>query len=116
MPYLEETADVYMKAMFGEHAIHVPINLIVQKVDDDGRVGGVFQTQLGKPLLFGSKKEHQLILGECVIRPHLVAHTNAFVGHGIAGLYRSGWTDTDPWINGGILLNPGGRELKRDRY
>ncbi len=105
--------DPMTRAMFGQHAIHIPINIIVQRTDDEkeGRIIGVFQTSSGEPLLFGSKKTHQLIMGDCVIRPHLVAESDAFIGHGISGIMRSGWTDIEGWIGnkGGVILNPLGK-------
>ena len=93
--------------MYGKGAIHIPINFIVQKVDDEGRVTGVFQTSAGTPLLFGSKKTHQMILGDAIIRPRLVCESDEFQGSGLSSLACSGFLEHENWFKGGVIF---GRE------
>lgn len=108
------SADPYIRAMFGAHAIQIPFNLIVQgdPIKHPDTASGVFQLRhpLAKQLYFGSTKCHQLILGEIVLRPHLVIESDAFAGHGIGGLYTSAFDDIDTWIReGNVLLDQGVR-------
>ncbi len=100
--------DVDMtKVMWGERARHVPLNLIVQRVDNTtGKVTGVFQTDAGLPLMYDSKRTHVLILGDAVIRPRLAMGSDAFVGWGIAGLARDGFAEIQKWVDTGDLLLP----------
>lgn len=100
--------DEMTREMYGRHSIHIPLNLIVQKMDGD-KVIGVFQTSAGLPLLFGSKMTHQLVMGDMVLRPHLVMQSNAFRGDGFSGLARDGFMDIERWQQGGVLLDPMGR-------
>lgn len=48
----------YARALMGQHAVHVPLNFIVQAVDGRGgpRVCGVFQSDNASGLTFGSAK------------------------------------------------------------
>lgn len=102
---IDELIDPYIRGLFGANAIRLPLNFIVQRVDEN-IVTGVFQTKLGNAMLFGSNKPHQLILGEAVIRPHIVAHSDHLVGCGISGICKSGFTDIAAWIKGGTLIGP----------
>lgn len=109
--------NAFIRAMFGQNAVQVPINFIMQDNDDPDIVSGVFQLKhpLGRNLRFGSKKTHVLALGDMVFRPHLVVETDAFRGHGITGLYTSGFADIDTWVRQGtILVDPGIRDLTRE--
>ena len=90
--------------LLGKPTIHVPFNFIVQNMEQ-GKVVGVFQTAAGDPLLFGSKKTHQLIIGDAFFRPKLVFESNAFRGHGLSGLAMHAFMDMENWIEGeGNLL------------
>lgn len=104
--------DPFMRAMFGPNAVHVPINLIVQDGGEGGIVTGVFQSCHGLALKYGSRKTHQLIFGDMIIRPHLVCHTDALQGVGISGLARSGFIDVEKWMEGGVLINPMGKRVE----
>ena len=107
--------DAYTKIMFGEHAFRVPMNFIIQgDTNNPNELAGVFQGRhpAMKQMLFGSKKCHQLILGDIVIRPHLVVESDAFIGMGINGIYKDGFRDLDKWITqGSTLLNLGARNF-----
>lgn len=107
-------ADLYAgvdmtKVMFGSRAIHVPLNLIVQRVDNNsGKVTGVFQTSVGTPLLFGAKNDqaHVLILGDAIIRPGLAYASNHLVGTGFSGIAMHGFVNQAEWIEHGTMLLP----------
>jgi len=101
-----DDTNAYMKALYGQHAIHIPLNLIVQAMDGTGTVTGVFQTKSGVPLLFGSKKTHQLVIADVILRPQLVTESNDFQGRGLSSLARDGFADVDTWIKGGVILSP----------
>lgn len=88
--------------ILGRPTLHVPLNLIVQDMGE-GKVTGVFQTSAGLPLLHGSRKTHQLILGDAFIRPQLVFESDAFRGSGLASLAMSGFIEHEKWI-GGLLF------------
>lgn len=100
--------DPMTRAMYGQNAIHVPLNLIVQNMGE-GKVTGVFQTTAGLPMMFGSIMTHQLIMGDVIIRPHLVMETNALRGAGFSALARDGFQNVEEWMNGNVLLDPMGR-------
>jgi len=96
----------YVKALFGVHAIHAPVKLVVQEANE-GLYVAVLVTDTD--LSFGSEKTHQLILGDVVVRPHIVVETNAFRGHGLTSLAT---TSMDGWRRySKVLMNPGGRKL-----
>lgn len=107
--------DAYIQAMFGKHAFRVPMNFIIQgDINNPAQISGVWQGESPemKKMLFNSKKAHQLILGDIVIRPHLVLETDAFIGMGINGIYKDGFRDLDKWItHGATLLNLGARNF-----
>jgi hypothetical protein len=76
----------YTKVMFGQHAVHVPAWLVVQD-QGEGLVSFVGATRMEAPhpMRYGSDKTHQLVIGEIVIRPHIVTATNSRKGSGLAG-------------------------------
>jgi|TARA_Y100000034_G_C6903283_1_gene418428 hypothetical protein len=84
--------------LLGTPTIHVPINMIVQRVDDT-KVWGVWQCQHenGQKLLWDSQKTHQLILGDCFLRPHLVCDSNEFRGSGVSNLATTAFQETEKW-------------------
>lgn len=104
--------DPFTMAMFGSHAIHIPMNMIVQPMGE-GKIIGVFQTTNADSLLFGSKMTHQLVMGDVVIRPHLVMESDALAGRGVAGLLTHGFMDTEAWLKGNIILDQFGKLKKK---
>lgn len=82
------------KLMMGERAIQVPLRMIIQ-APETGKSAGIFQSST--PLLNfgtdGADPTHLLVLGDAIIRPHLVLGSNRFRGRGISGLY----TGYDTW-------------------
>jgi hypothetical protein len=77
----------YVRAMFGEHALHVPAWLVVQD-QGNGTVAlvGASKMNAPHPLRYGSERTHQLIIGELVVRPHRVVASDALRGNGLAAL------------------------------
>ena len=113
MNYFDECSAAMIKAYFGINAIHIPLNLVIQA---QGEVNGQFLvTVVGQssvaagqqhPLQFGSKRIHQLVLGDAIIRPRLVLDSDHFQGAGLGGLLKD--MTPDNWIDNphGILLKP----------
>jgi hypothetical protein len=103
---LAPLVDPYTQALFGVHARRVPIQLAVQQAGEH-TVSAILISR--SDLTFGSKLTHQLILGDAIIRPHVVLESDAFKGHGLSGL---AMTPLDDWVEQGqILINPAGRKL-----
>jgi hypothetical protein len=77
----------YHKVMYGENAIHVPAWMAVQDAGE-GLVSFIGASRVPEPhpLRYGSDKTHQLIVGELVIRPHYVTHSDARRGSGLDAL------------------------------
>lgn len=96
----------YSKVMFGQHAVHVPAWFWVQ---DGGPhnvvIAGASRMPAPHPLRYGSERTHQLIVGEMVVRPHLVIGTDEKRGAGISGML----TDNGLWGDPDIILDPFGR-------
>lgn len=95
------------RLLMGDWAIHVPMNLIVQHLEDPSRVAGVFQSQHGERHPFTQwareGEPHTLLLGDMVFRPRVVACSRHLIGAGLTGLARSGF-DPAPWIREGRVV------------
>jgi hypothetical protein len=78
------------RVMYGEHARHVPAWLYVQR-QGPGVVGLVAGSHVPggppHPLLYGSDRQHAFVIGEIIVRPHLVITTDALQGYGAGSLY-----------------------------
>lgn len=76
------------KVLFGENARHVPAWLYVQ--GEGGMVSFVGASRMPHldehPLRYASQRTHQFIVGELVVRPHLVVATDTLRGMGLASL------------------------------
>lgn len=75
------------KVLFGENARHVPCWMYVQ--GEAGLVSFVGSSRIPTgehPLRFGSQRTHQFIVGEAIIRPHLVVATDTLRGMGLGNL------------------------------
>lgn len=77
----------YAKIMYGENAVHVPAWMVIQDAGD-GLVSFVGASRVPEPhpMRFGSERVHQLMVGELVVRPQMVTHSNARVGSGLSAL------------------------------
>lgn len=95
------------RALFGRFVRHVPMWMVVQ---DSGRDTVTFVGASRDPALhYGSRRTHQLILGELVVRPHFVIESDQFRGYGLTSLLTSG-AHLDEWVAGGhIVCDPIGR-------
>jgi len=96
----------YMKMMFGENAIHVPMRMVVQE-QGEGIVTFVGSNR-NEGLRFGSKMPHQFVMGDVIFRPHLVMESNHCKGMGLAGIITSSsFADIGEWVrNGKTILDP----------
>lgn len=94
------------RALFGRFARHVPMWMVVQ----DSREAATFVGASSDPALrYGSRRTHQLILGELIVRPHFVIESDQFRGHGLTSLLMNG-ANLEDWIAGGqIVCDPIGR-------
>lgn len=97
-----------IKMMFGCHALHVPMNIVVQDMGD--KVSLCIAQIAGKRIRFGSDKTHQLILGDAVIRPHAVLESDKFIGLGMSAVVTMDWRD---WSDEKIILNPSGMDVQK---
>ena len=87
-----DDSQMMVKAMFGEKATHIGFNMIIQDAGSkgDNKACGFFQTTdttgALKNLLKDKKLCHQLILGDMIIRPHMILDSDHLKGCGLAGL------------------------------
>lgn len=91
--------------MFGTNAVHIPAWLYVQ--DQGGGVVsfvGSSRTDGPHPLRYGSSRAHQFIVGEVIVRPHLVVATDALRGEGLSGLAKASHDLDVMRSNGEVLL------------
>lgn len=100
--------DTFIRAAFGEHAIHTPMNFVVQALAPDSFVAMAqcrVPPALFKRLVFNSKKPHQLIMSDIVLRPRLVMETEHLRGIGMAGIFTSSsGYDVHEWVRHGNKL------------
>ncbi len=102
--------DYHIKAMFGEKAVHVPAWI---KVQNQGKAGVLFvgASRLSD-MCYGSDKTHCLVVGEIIVRPHLIVASDHLQGAGISGLVREGG-DIDDWAERGLVLFDGLGQIKK---
>lgn len=108
--------DELTTAMFGQNARRVPAWMYVQDQGDGfvSFVGGskTDDPRTSHPARYGSARTHQFVVGELIIRPHLVVATDALRGEGLSGLATSGHQLTHMLTNGEVLLDPIGMAAK----
>jgi hypothetical protein len=109
----QETDDMFTKAMFGQHARHIPMWMKVQD-QGDGTVIFAGSSKKGTPIRYGSNRTHQLILGEMIVRPHLVCASDEFKGCGVDGLLTE--MDIDTWIKEILIDNMGTGDRVRNMH
>lgn len=91
--------DPYIRAMFGENAVQVPLHMVVQPMGE-GIVAfvGASRVEGVNPLQFGSMEPHQFFYGDAVFRPRTVLSTRKLVGCGLAGIVTSSmFSSTEEW-------------------
>jgi hypothetical protein len=71
----------------------------------DGIVTFVGSSRVGDPhpLRYGSRRTHQFVVGEAIIRPHLVIATDTLIGEGISNLLIGGH-DIDSMLSDGEII------------
>jgi hypothetical protein len=84
--------DPYMKAMFGIHAVHVPVQLLMQAMgSENGRHLTLAAALISTPeRLVTPGYTHELIVGDMVVRPFgRWASEKRWLGYGMTGLMTS---------------------------
>ncbi len=111
--------DGYTRMMFGRHAVSVGVNFIMQETEGGMILIGQSKCQNNPMLRFGAKKErtHVLVLGDMVLRPHLVMASDSFRGDGVTSLVKNGFVSPDRWLDGDLVLDAVGRinEIQKQR-
>lgn len=81
----------YIKAMFGIHAVHAPVQMLLQDMGEDkGFHKTLAATFISTPTrLVAAGYPHELIVGDMVVRPFGRWASTKFRGYGIAGLVTS---------------------------
>ncbi|MFI6112913.1 hypothetical protein [Kitasatospora sp. NPDC051164] len=96
--------------MLDPHARHVPSWMYVQD-SGPGLVTFVGSSRISgtgdaHPLRYGSRRVHQLIVGEIVVRPHYAVGTDALRGQGLGGLATSSHDFRAFLERGEVVLDP----------
>jgi hypothetical protein len=90
------------KMTYGQHAIEIPINFILQETGEDkNKITGIFQSSAGLPLTFGGFKPgrpHMMVIGQMIFRPMVVVDTAELIGRGIGNIYMCGFIE-EHWQN-----------------
>jgi len=107
----DRESDAYTRALYGQFARHVPTWFWVQDGGDVAIIAGASRGIDGAthPLRYGSKMTHQFILGEIIVRPHLVFETDHYIGSGISALLTSGVDAAELSQHGNVICDPFGR-------
>jgi hypothetical protein len=90
------------KVMFGINAVQAPAWVVLQNQKENGTlIAGA--SRINIPLQYGTIKTHTLVVGELIVRPHLVIANDDFAGHGAGGFWTSPPTAKE-WIENGDIL------------
>lgn len=83
------------KLVYGQNAMELPLNLIVQSTGIPNKYTGVFQFEYDVPTISKAigDNPHLMILGQAIIRPRVMVATRAMVGSGAAALMTHGFMD-----------------------
>jgi hypothetical protein len=105
------------RIMYGQNARHVPAWMYVQNQGGGtvGLVGSSRTPQDAHPLRYGSGRVHQLIVGEIIVRPHLVIATDTYQGCGVSQLYMNSELDFDAALARGEVVLGSSETLRRVR-
>ena len=109
---------VFIKAMFGQNAIHVPFHGVVQKMDNSGVVVCMFASKVSPdhPLMFGRNKMHSFVHGDMVIRPSAAFVSDHLIGTGLGGIVTSSsFCRVDEWAEKGEIVILGGERRSAKR-
>lgn len=116
MPGLYGDTDM-ARVMYGENARHVPAWMYAQRHGPEvvGLVGASRVPEgTPHPLLYGSARQHAFIVGEIIVRPHIVIATDALMGYGAGSLYL-GEHEFGEMLGGGELIVGSDATLNRIR-
>lgn len=105
------------RVMYGQNARHVPAWMYVQRhsAETVGLIGASRVLEgTAHPLLYGSGRQHAFIVGEVIVRPHVVITTDALRGMGAGGLY-TGDHDFRAMLRDGELTVGSEEALRRVR-
>jgi hypothetical protein len=84
--------DVYIKAMFGIHALHTPVQLLMQDMGiERGHSLTLAAALISTPTrLVTEGYAHELIVGDMIVRPFgRWASAKKYLGYGLTGLIKS---------------------------
>ena len=98
------------KAMYGQHAIHIPCWI---KAFESGPGVAFVGASRSTELMYKAKESHILMLGEIIVRPHFVIGSNHATGYGATGLLTE--NDLDAWYDGTVLADPMGKLKGRNK-
>lgn len=96
-----------VRILFGDNARHVPAWMYIQD-QGDGTVTFAGSSRLActrHPLRYGSDRTHQFMVGEIVVRPHMLLGTDALRGQGLAHLVGSGHDIEGMLVDGELIIN-----------
>ncbi len=99
------------RTLYGQDARHVPAWIYVQKHGNEvvGLVGASrVPPGTAHPLLYGSSRQHTFIVGEIIIRPHIVIATDALRGAGAGNLYLGDHDFTAMLADGELIVGSEG--------
>ncbi len=98
--------DAQIRYLLGDRAHRVPAWMYVQNAGDGvvSFAGASRVPTLLHPMRYGSERSHQLIVGELVIRPHVIVATDALRGEGLGGLISKGGHDLPRMLSDGEVL------------
>lgn len=112
MLYSQAETDQMIRSLFGENAFRAPCWMVSQAgAASDEHVVQMIGASKDLKLNYGSKTCHQLMIGEIIVRPHVLVESNDFIGSGLSGMAKSA-ADMDRWISGKdskVLLDPMGK-------
>ncbi len=103
---MKDLIDPYTQLLFGKNAMTIPFNAVIQGDPKNKQVLAIvlIQGDHALKLMYNSKLTHQLIIGDAVIRPHIIVESNHLRGAGVTGIVTSGLSSMEDWINQGNLL------------
>lgn len=105
----------YLEALLGANSRRVPAWMFIQEAGD-GVVSFIGGSRVADPhpLRYGSERTHQLLVGEMIVRPRTVLHTDKLRGQGLPGLATGGFVYGD-FTPDDLILGPFPEELRYDR-
>lgn len=106
-----------VRILFGDNARHVPAWMYIQD-QGDGTVTFAGASRLPgtrHSLRYGSDRTHQFMVGEIVVRPHMLLGTDALRGQGLAHLVRAGHNIDEMLAAGELIIGDARRYARQIR-